>query len=130
MSRCHTGVADNSFTGIYGKVFLDAQWMSQRRRAQVGFALFMIPSFVSFGWLCANQARFNNMTTRPSYDWNSPGWANAYVPFYIMQICGYLCQTVGLRDSIELTCSTSIGSYRASRWMFRVTPATEVSSAV
>lgn len=68
--------------------------MSQRRRAQVGFALFMIPSLASFGWLCANQAQFNNMATRPAYDWSSPGWANAYVPFYIMQICGYLCQTV------------------------------------
>lgn len=80
------------FTGIYGKFFLDNKHWTQRRRAQIGFAIFMIPSLASFGWLCANQAKFLN--TSPKYDWNSAGWANAYVPFYIMQVCGYLCQTV------------------------------------
>ncbi|OXG14844.1 membrane protein [Cryptococcus neoformans A2-102-5] len=79
------------FTGIYGKFFLDNKHWTQRRRAQIGFAIFMIPSLASFGWLCANQAKFLN--TNPKYDWNSAGWANAYIPFYIMQICGYLCQT-------------------------------------
>lgn len=54
----------------------------------------MIPSLASFGWLCANQAKFLHMSSSPKYDWNSSGWANAYIPFYIMQICGYLCQTV------------------------------------
>ncbi|OCF32133.1 membrane protein [Kwoniella heveanensis BCC8398] len=79
------------FTGIFGRFFLDNRRWSQRRRAQIGFAVFMVPSLASFAWLCANQAKFLN--TKPKYDWNAAGWANAYVPFYIMQICGYLCQT-------------------------------------
>ncbi|TYJ55843.1 hypothetical protein B9479_003495 [Cryptococcus floricola] len=81
------------FTAIFGRFFLDNKRWSQRRRAQVGFAVFMVPSFAAFGWLCANQARFLNMDTTPKYDWSDKGWANAYVPFYIMQVCGYLCQT-------------------------------------
>ncbi|WVQ84846.1 hypothetical protein IAT38_007003 [Cryptococcus sp. DSM 104549] len=79
------------FTAIYGRFILDNKRWTQRRRAQVGFAMFMLPSLACFGWLCSNQKTF--LDTKPKYDWNAAGWANAYMPFYIMQICGYLCQT-------------------------------------
>ncbi|KAK8846878.1 hypothetical protein IAR55_005968 [Kwoniella newhampshirensis] len=81
------------FTALYGRFILDNKRWTQRRRAQIGFVVFMVPSLASFGWLCANQAKFMHTKTSTKYDWNASGWANAYIPFYIMQVCGYLCQT-------------------------------------
>ncbi|WWD00433.1 hypothetical protein V866_007346 [Kwoniella sp. B9012] len=81
------------FTSIFGRFFLDNRRWNQRLRAQVGFAVFMVPSMACFAWLIVNQTKFMKMSKAPKYDWNSSGWANAYIPFYIMQICGYLCQT-------------------------------------
>jgi hypothetical protein len=66
--------------------------MSQRRRAQVGFAVVMIPTLVSFSWLMSNSVAFQK-NDPGKFDWSSSGWANAYIPFYMMQVLGYMCQT-------------------------------------
>jgi hypothetical protein len=66
--------------------------MRQRRRAQYGFAIVMIPSIASFCWLMSNTVEYRR-TNPAKFDWTSSGWAKAYVPFYMMQILGYMCQT-------------------------------------
>lgn len=73
--------------------------MSQRTRAIVGFWIFTIPSIGMFCWISVNIAKFIAMPTAPKYDWTSEGWANAYIPFWIIQIIGYLCQTVSISIS-------------------------------
>nr|XP_018261868.1 uncharacterized protein I303_06313 [Kwoniella dejecticola CBS 10117]OBR84026.1 membrane protein [Kwoniella dejecticola CBS 10117] len=78
------------FTGLYGRFILDNKRMNQRQRAHVGFWVFMIPSLATFAWICANQAKFYGMAKAPKYDWTSSGWAVAYLPLLIQQICAYL----------------------------------------
>ncbi|WVR07892.1 hypothetical protein IAU60_004935 [Kwoniella sp. DSM 27419] len=79
------------FTGLFGHFVLDSKRMSQRTRAHVGFWTFIIPSLASFAWITVNQVHFQK--SKPKYDWDSPGWAVAYLPLLIQQVCAYLCQS-------------------------------------
>lgn len=73
-------------------LLLDYKRWTQPRRAKVAFLVVTIPTAVSFIWLMVNQVDHNKHGHK-KLDWTSPGWANAYVPFLIMQISGYQCQT-------------------------------------
>lgn len=73
-------------------LMLDSKQYDQRRRAQMGFAVVVLPSIAWFCWLCVEQQNF--LVNKPAkLDWTSAGWASAYIPFFLMQIWGYLCQT-------------------------------------
>lgn len=73
-------------------LMLDSKRYDQRRRAQMGFAVVVLPSIAWFCWLCVEQQNF--LVNKPAkLDWTSAGWASAYIPFFLMQIWGYLCQT-------------------------------------
>jgi hypothetical protein len=78
------------------RLVLDSKRLNMKRRAQIGFLIVMIPTLVSFCWLVANQVKFIH-DPPGKMDWTASGWANAYVPFYMMQILGYMCQTVSHR---------------------------------
>lgn len=71
---------------------LDMQRINQRRRAQLGLAVVMVPTLAAFVWITINQAIYSRHPTG-SLDWTSSGWANAYLPYYILQLTGYMCQT-------------------------------------
>jgi hypothetical protein len=81
-----------SFVFLYGLILDNKRW-NMKRRAQIGFVVVTVPTLVSFCWLVANQKKFNDKSPG-KMDWTASGWANAYVPFYMMQILGYMCQTV------------------------------------
>jgi hypothetical protein len=82
----------NSFVFLYGLILDNKRW-NMKRRAQIGFVVVTVPTLVSFCWLVANQKKFIDKPPG-KMDWTASGWANAYVPFYMMQILGYMCQTV------------------------------------
>jgi hypothetical protein len=73
-------------------LLLDMQRINQRRRAQIGLAVVMVPTLAAFIWITINQAIYSRHPTG-SLDWTSSGWANAYLPYYILQLTGYMCQT-------------------------------------
>lgn len=56
-----------SFVFLLGLV-LDSQKMTQRRRAQVGFVLVMVPTIAAFIWLTINQAHYDRKSTG-KLDW-------------------------------------------------------------
>lgn len=47
---------------------LDSQKMTQRRRAQVGFVIVMVPTIAAFIWLTINQAHYDRKSTG-KLDW-------------------------------------------------------------
>lgn len=73
-------------------VLLDYKSWSQRKRAVTAYIVVTIPTLASFTWLMVNQVNHNKHGHK-KLDWTSPGWPNAYLPFLIMQISGYQCQT-------------------------------------
>ncbi|KAG7529371.1 hypothetical protein FFLO_05723 [Filobasidium floriforme] len=79
------------FVFLYGLILDNKRW-NMKRRAQIGFIVVTVPTLVSFCWLVANQKKFIDKPPG-KMDWTASGWANAYVPFYMMQILGYMCQT-------------------------------------
>lgn len=81
---------NGSFTALFGLV-LDIQSLSQRRRAQIGFALVVIPSTVCLSWLCWCQKTLLDEPLK--MDWSHPKFLVYYMPFLGVQVVGYLCQT-------------------------------------
>lgn len=69
-------------------LLLDSKRFDQRRRAQLGFVVVILPTIAAFAWLCQQQHMF--IAEKPAkLDWTSSGYAAAYVPFFIMQVWGY-----------------------------------------
>lgn len=99
-------------------LMLDSKRYDQRRRAQMGFAVVVLPSIAWFCWLCVQQQNF--LINKPAkLDWTSAGWAAAYVPFFLMQIWGYLCQTYSACCSLLTSPSWRLrGFARADRPLF------------
>lgn len=63
-------------TLAYGFLILDSPYMTQKRRAQVGFLAWCLPMLASVCWMVANRTRYTKMDTLPAYDYRDPGWAN------------------------------------------------------
>lgn len=65
-----------SSTLAFGFLILDSPYMTQKRRAQVGFLAWSLPMLACICWMVANRTRFTKMDTTPAYDFTDPGWAN------------------------------------------------------
>ncbi|WWD08235.1 hypothetical protein V865_006346 [Kwoniella europaea PYCC6329] len=76
------------FLGVVMSTYLSL-YFTVRSRA---LSSFVVPaSIVIFTGLYGRQVL--GMKTAPKYDWSSSGWAVAYLPLLIQQICAYLCQS-------------------------------------
>ncbi|KAI9637141.1 major facilitator superfamily domain-containing protein [Dioszegia hungarica] len=76
----------------YGKLILDRTSWSQKKRAWVCVAAWVIPQGAAFVWVSIQIAK--QQTPLIAYDYGIHGarWAEAYMPYAIMLITSYWCQ--------------------------------------
>ncbi|EIM90905.1 MFS general substrate transporter [Stereum hirsutum FP-91666 SS1] len=71
---------------------LDLENFTQRKRAQMGFALVVISAITIYIYTCVVQAGFNAHDPG-TFDWTSPGWARAFMPYFLIQTFGPIGQS-------------------------------------
>ncbi|KAH7265656.1 major facilitator superfamily domain-containing protein [Fusarium redolens] len=77
----------------YGKLLDRSRW-SQTKRAWISFACWLIPQAACFIWIGVEYAKFGpgQLENALDYKTNTRRWAEAYLPYLIMQSTSYVCQ--------------------------------------
>ncbi|KAF5724344.1 major facilitator superfamily transporter [Fusarium mundagurra] len=77
----------------FGKLLDRTRW-SQTKRAWISFACWLIPQAACFIWIGIEYAKFGRgkLENALDYETNTRGWAEAYLPYLIMQSTSYVCQ--------------------------------------
>ncbi|RKL20289.1 hypothetical protein BFJ68_g2998 [Fusarium oxysporum] len=77
----------------YGKLLDRTRW-SQTKRAWISFACWLIPQAACFIWIGIEYAKFvrRKLENALDYETNTRRWAEAYLPYLIMQPTSYVCQ--------------------------------------
>ncbi|TVY61314.1 UNC93-like protein 2 [Fusarium oxysporum f. sp. cubense] len=78
---------------VYGKVLDRTRW-SQAQRAWISFACWLIPQTACFIWIGIEYSKFGGgkLESALDYETNTRRWAEAYLPYLIMQSTSYVCQ--------------------------------------
>ncbi|KAL5587004.1 hypothetical protein ACKRZS_003624 [Fusarium odoratissimum] len=78
---------------VYGKVLDRTRW-SQAKRAWISFACWLIPQTACFIWIGIEYSKFGGgkLESALDYETNTRRWAEAYLPYLIMQSTSYVCQ--------------------------------------
>ncbi|KAG7413021.1 UNC93-like protein 2 [Fusarium oxysporum f. sp. rapae] len=77
----------------YGKVLDRTRW-SQAKRAWISLACWLIPQAACFIWIGIEYAKFGGGKLENALDYktNTRRWAEAYLPYLILQSTSYVCQ--------------------------------------
>ncbi|KAL7757238.1 hypothetical protein ACKLNR_011765 [Fusarium oxysporum f. sp. zingiberi] len=78
---------------VYGKVLDRTRW-SQAKRAWISFACWLVPQTACFIWIGIEYSKFGGgkLESALDYETNTRRWAEAYLPYLIMQSTSYVCQ--------------------------------------
>ncbi|KAI1001055.1 hypothetical protein K3495_g7145 [Podosphaera aphanis] len=76
----------------YGRLVLDSKRWSQRRRAKIAFIIWVIPQLFSFTWIGIEYVRLGKTKAAFDYAQDTKHWAEAFLPYLIIFMTGYLTQ--------------------------------------
>lgn len=74
---------------------LDAKGFSQRQRAWLGFGLVVTTCFAVHCWQLGNSVNLINHPSREAIDWDDKNWANAFMPYFLINTTGPMGQSYG-----------------------------------
>ncbi|CAA9959598.1 hypothetical protein P3342_004843 [Pyrenophora teres f. teres] len=100
----------------FGKL-LDTKRISQKRKAWIAFLIWLIPQSACFIWV-ALEYHYRGKKTALDYTLNTQLWAQAYFPYLIIFVGGYLTQLslywiLGNYSSLMGDASRAGGTFRA-----------------